>query len=288
MPETYGAHECRAYFVVEQTYGETPSNPNMLGINTENLEPVIEQGLIKVRGIGSRDLQSLATGLRQVRLKIPSALSSESPISLIQHVQTLSSLSIEVLYFKGLFSSPTDVISLLFKGCRLNRVDVECSVDDILRSSIECIGQNMVIGNSKIGASYGDFSGAVPYSQAIVKRGQGDGSNLQEITRVVEWKWSINNNLKPVPVLRSTTPYLLKYLPPRHRELSGELTFEFEATQEFQDVLDDAEFSLWFGLGGSYSALFKYCKWEEVSAPTKIEDLVYVKAKFAARDVLIS
>jgi hypothetical protein len=63
---------------------------------------------------------------------------------------------------------------------------------------------------------------------------------------------------------------------------------EFESKQEFEDVINDAEFSLKFGLGGTYSALFKYCKWEDVSTPTKIEDLVSLKAKFVARDVWIS
>jgi hypothetical protein len=53
-------------------------------------------------------------------------------------------------------------------------------------------------------------------------------------------------------------------------------------------VLNDAEFSLKFGLGGSSSALFKYCKWERVGTPTKVEDLVSLKAPFVARDVIIS
>jgi hypothetical protein len=77
-------------------------------------------------------------------------------------------------------------------------------------------------------------------------------------------------------------------LPARHRELIGELTFEFEDKQEFEDVINDDEFSLKFGLGGSNSALFKYCKWESVATPTRLEDLVTLKARFAARDLVIS
>ena len=91
-----------------------------------------------------------------------------------------------------------------------------------------------------------------------------------------------------MPVIRSTSGHLLKYLPARHRNLSGELTFEFEDKAEFEDIINDAEFSLKFGLGGSNSALFKYCKWEDASTPTKIEDLVSLKAKFVARDMIIS
>ena len=77
-------------------------------------------------------------------------------------------------------------------------------------------------------------------------------------------------------------------MPARHRELSGELTFEFEDKGEFEDVVNDGEFSLKFGLGDSNYALFKYCKWESVTTPTRIEDLVNLKARFIARDVVIA
>jgi hypothetical protein len=289
MVETYGAHECRVYFVAETVYGETPANPAMLGINTQGAEPSLDPGLVKVRGVGSRDLQSLNKGLRKVLLRIPNALSSESPISFIQHVQTLDSLSVQVLYYKGLFSDPTDVISFLYKGCRINRLDVQCSIEDVVKSTVELMGQDVATGTAKIvGATYGDYAGAVPYNDSYIQRGDPDGSNLAAVERVTDWKISVVNNLKSVPVIRSTDGHLLKYLPARHRNLTGELTFEFEDKTEFDDVINDAEFSLKFGLGGAYSALFKYCKWDEVSTPTQIEDLVALKAPFVARDVFIS
>ncbi|MEM3626442.1 MAG: phage tail tube protein [Candidatus Bathyarchaeia archaeon] len=289
MVDTYGAHECRVYFIAESVYGETPTNPYMIGINTEGVEPSLDPGLVKVRGVGSRDLQSLNRGLRKVTLKIPNALSSESPISFIQHAQTLSSLSVQVLYYKGLFANPSDVISFLYKGCRIDKLTVECSIEDIIKSTVELIGQNVTVGTGKIsGATYGDYAGAVPYNESYVQRGTAEGSNLTDVTRVTDWKFTIENNLKAVPVIRPTEGYLLKYLPARHRNLTGELTFEFESKAEFEDVINDAEFSLKFGLGSTYGALFKYCRWEEVSTPTRIEDLVSLKAKFAARDVYIS
>jgi hypothetical protein len=66
------------------------------------------------------------------------------------------------------------------------------------------------------------------------------------------------------------------------------VTFEFESKQEYDDVVNDSEFSLKFGLGGATSALFKYCKWEKMGTPTKVEDLVFLKAPFVARDIVIS
>jgi len=289
MVETYGAHETRVYFVAESSYGTTPSNPAMLGINTQGVEPSLDPGLIKVRGVGSRDLQSLSKGLRKVLLKIPNALSSESPISFIQHVQTLNPLSVQVLYYKGLFASPTDVISFLYKGCRIDKLSVECSIEDVIKSTVDLIGQDVTVGTAKIaGATYGDYLGAVPFNESFVQRGAAAGSGLVDVTRVTDWKFNVENNLKPVPVIRSTDGHLLKYLRERHRNLHGELTFEFESKAEFDDVINDAEFSLKFGLGSTNSALFKYCKWENVGTPTSIEDLVALKAAFAARDVFIS
>jgi len=289
MPDTYGAHECRVYFVQETNYGETPANPSMLGINAENVEPSLDPDLIRVRGVGSRDLQTVKRGLRQANLKIAHLLSSDAPTSFVQHAQTLNSLSLQVLYYKGVFASATDIISLLYKGCRINRLTVECSLEEVLKATVEIVGKDVTVGTSKItGATYGDYAGAIPYNESYVQRGAGDGSGLTALERVADWKFTIENNLRTVPVIRSTDGHLLKYLPARHRSLTGELIFEFESKQEYDDVINDSEFSLKFGLGSTNSALLKYCKWENVATPTRIEDLVSLKASFVARDVVVS
>jgi len=60
----YGAHEAKIFYVEETTYGVTPTNPSMLGIATaENVEPALDPGLLKIRGIGSRDLKVIKKGL---------------------------------------------------------------------------------------------------------------------------------------------------------------------------------------------------------------------------------
>jgi hypothetical protein len=287
MVETYGGQESRVYFIVESSYGVTPANPAMVGINSESFEPEIDPSLIKVMGVGSRDPQALLKGLRKPHLKFTHTLPSTAPITFIQHAQTLDSLSVQVLYYKGLFASATDIISLLHLGCRFDKLSVECSAESYIKSTVDLIGQDLAVGTDKIsGATYGDYAGAVPFYQSSVQRGNGDGSGLTAITRVTDWKFNIENNLKEVPVIGSTA-YLLKYLQARQRVLSGEVTFEFESKGEFDDVVNDAEFSLSFGLG-SNSALFKYCKWNKVTVPTKIEDLVSLKASFVARDVVMS
>jgi hypothetical protein len=281
----YGAHEAKIYYVVEAAYGVTPTSPSMLGIATaENVEPALDPSLIKIRGVGSRDLNIIHRGLRQVGVKVAYAIPSTAPIEFLQHIQTLNSLSVEVFYEKQ-----SSIIDLLHKGCKMDKVTVECSIEDIIKASAELIGQDLVVGTGKIaGATYSDHNGAVPFTESYVQRGAGDGTGLTDVERITDWKFSVENNLKKVPVIRSTSGHLLKYLQERHRSLTGELTFEFESKQEYDDVIDDAEFSLKFGLGGTNSALFKYCKWEKVGTPTKVEDLVSLKAPFVARDMIIS
>lgn len=284
MVNTYGAHENRVYFVDESVYGVTPTNPTMFGIPAESVEPAINPSNIKVRGVGLVDLQAIKKGLRVPSLKVSYPLPSDAPIAFLQwaKVELNKSLSIQALYYKGIFASATDIISLLYKGCKFQKVSVECDIEDVVKATAELLGQDLTVGTAKItGATYGDHTGAVPFYESYVTKG------AVTLDCVSDWKFNIENNLKPVPVIK-TAGYILKYLPHRHRNLTGEVTFEFESKDEFDDVIGDTEFSLEFGLGGSNKAVFSNCKWEDVKTPTKVEDLVSLKASFVARQVAIS
>ena len=282
MVDTYGAHQTRLYYVEETTYGTTPGTPAMVGVPAESLEPAINPSNIKLRGIGSVDLQSIKKGLRQVGIKVAYPLPSDAPIDFLQHakVELDDSLSIEILYYKGLFAEATDIISLLHKGCKFQKLTVECSIEDVVKATAELLGQDLTVGTAKInGATYGDRAGAIPFYESYVKKG------AATLDRVTDWKFDIVNNLKRVPVIRTTDGYLLKYLPHRHRNLSGELTFEFESAEEFNEVINETEFDLEFGLGGSpvKKVVFTSCRWENVATPTSIEDLIALKASFVAK-----
>lgn len=280
MVETYGSDQERVYYVAENTFGITPANPAMLSVPADQIEPSIDPGNIKLRGVGSYDLQLIKKGLRQVGLKVSYPLPSAAPIELLQwaKMDLNKSLSIQVIYYKGNFASATDIISLLFTGMKFHKVSVSCSIEDVIRAVAEFQGLDVSIGTSKIsGATYTDHMGAVAFHETYVKK------DTTMLDRVTDWKFDIENNLKRVPVIRSTNGHLLKYLPFRHRNLSGELTFEFESIQEAIEVLADTEFTLEFGLGGTCKAVFSGCKWDNVSIPSKMEDLLYLKAPFVAK-----
>lgn len=285
MPETYSAHESRLYYVDESVFGQTPTNPAMLSVPAESFEPSVNPGNIKLRGVGSVDLQAIKKGVRAPSLKIAYPLPSEAPINFLQYARNElgKSLSVQLLYYKGAFASATEVISLLFSGCKFQKLTVECSIEEVVKANVELFAQNFTVGTAKLsGASYADYGGAVPFYESYIKK---DAATLE---RVTDWKFTVENNLKQVPVIRSTNGHILKYLPHRHRNLTGEVVFEFESKEEFDNVINDEEFTLEFGLGGASKAVFSNCKWENVAAPTRIEELVSLKAEFVAQTFAVT
>jgi hypothetical protein len=285
MPETYSAHESRVYYVDEATYGQTPTNPSMLSVPAESLEPAVNPNNLKLLGVGSVDLQAIKRGLRSPSLKITYPLPSDAPINFLQYAkdELEKSLSIQLLYYKDVFTSATDVISLLYTGCKFQKLQVECSIEDAVKATAELLAQDLTAGTAKLsGATYADYSGAVPFYESYIKK------DTATLDRVTDWKFTVENNLRQVAVIRASNGHVLKYLPHRHRNLTGEVIFEFESKEEFDNVINDTEFTLEFGLGGSNKATFSNCKWENVEAPTRIEELVSLKAEFVAKSFTIT
>jgi len=275
----YGAHEAKVYFIEETTYGETPSGtgqPAMVEVGVvQEVEPALNPDLIKVRGIGSRDLQHIRRGLRQADLKVTYVLQN---INFLQHATTLTSMSVEVFYEKS-----SGIISLNHKGCRINRLTVEATAEEIMKATAELIGQNVVVGTAKIGASYGDYSDIpLVWYETYVKKG------ATTLERVTDYRFTIENNLRRTPVIRTTDGYLLKYLPVRNRTASGEVICDFETKEELEDIINDTSFSLEFGLGGTHKAVFSGCKWDSSLLATRIEELISQKLSFTAKSVTIS
>ena len=287
MVETYGSHQARFSYVEETTYGQTPGTTMYSLPGAFSAEPDLNPALIKVRGLGSVDLQAIRRGLRTVTFKMDWSLPRDEPVHLLNYAFDLSkSLSVELVYFKGVWASASDIISLLHKGCRFDKVTLSCSVDDYIKASGELLAQNLEIRSTKVGGTYiphGEGDDAVVFfNESYVKKG---GSNLE---RVTDWKCTIENNLKGVPVIRLAEGYLLKYLVQRQRDLSGELTLEFESREEYEEVIGTDQFGLEFGLGAGHKIEFSGCKWERVSTPTKVENLVSLKAPFIAKGVTIT
>jgi hypothetical protein len=284
MVDTYHSDQEKFYYVTEGSFGVVPASPAMLGHSCSNLDPDINPNNIKVAGTGSVDVVSLKRGLRQPLLKLKYPIPSDAPINLLQYVkqELNTSLSLQVLYYKDIFITATDIISLLYKGARFNKATLTCDIDGILECEAEFPSQDVEVTTSKIAnATYTEYAGAVSGSESYVKIG---GVTCERIT---SWKLQIDNSCKAVPVIRSTNGHLAKYLTWGKRLLTGELTFEFESKQEADDILADTEqTNLEFGLGGANKVSVEHTKWDDFSLSGKSEDLIYAKVPFTARGPL--
>jgi len=280
---TYQSSEAKFYYVVEDSYGVIPDAPAMIGIqNVESVEPAVNPGNILLRGIGSRDVNQIKMGLRRVNLKVAYEVPSDDVLSFMQHALTLYPLTCEVIYDKE-----SSIVDLRHLGCKFDQLTVQCSVEDVLKATVDLVGQDLDPQNATISdATYTDFGGGIGYNQCFVQRGNADGSNLQTLEEITDWKFTVNNNLKAIPVIRSENGGLLKFLQSLKRDLTGEVTFDFESgnRSRFYDAVSDSEFSLKFGMGAKYF-LFKYCKWDIVASPTKLDDLVPNNVSFTSSDV---
>jgi hypothetical protein len=275
----YAGFEARLYEFLEATYGVGPTTEDMNEVYfTESIEPSVDPSLIKVRGIGSRDLAQIIRGLQNVTLKVV-ILPKPDLQSWIDYIVSNpdKSFTLEALYTKG-----ANIKSLRHYGCRMNSVEMECEAEELLRATMTFFGQKFETATNKMSSgSYNTVPGDLtPWYNTYIKKA---GVTFE---KCVAWKFTVNENLKQVAVIPSGgTGYLLKYLQPRHREVTGELTVNFEDQTEFNEVVNDNEFSLEFGFGTSKKATLSNCKWSKITAPTGPEDLIAFKLPFVAKSI---
>ncbi len=285
MVETYGQDQERIYYVNEAVKGTTPNNPTVYSVPHESLDPGVDVGNILLRAGGNYDVVAIKRGLRNPTLKVTYPLPSAAPINLLQYAKRDldTTLSVQVLYYKGAFATATDIISLLYSYMRVNKATVSCDIDDVVKATLEMVGQQMATGTAKIaGATYTDYTGAVSFNEsAVTIAGATD-------ERVVGWKFDILNNIRQIPVIRSANGYLAKYVTNGQRSLGGEIKFEFESKAEMDTMLADTAQTLTFGLGGAVVATFTGAKWSNVHHEKLLDDLIAVKAQFDATGLTIA
>jgi hypothetical protein len=112
--ETYNASEQRLYYIDEAAFGATPVNPTMLSVPEDSIEPSIDPGNIRLRGAGSGDLMAIKKGLRAATLKLCILCRQMHRLTCCSTPEmSLTRAYTQLLYFKGVFSVATDIISLL-------------------------------------------------------------------------------------------------------------------------------------------------------------------------------
>ena len=255
-----------------------PATPAFKRLTADDIDPGIDPSLIKVRGCGSRDLVAVKRGLLKADLTINYPLPSDNLMDFLYHVVDCYSMTVSVLD-----EGPDELVDVLYTGARIDKATVSCSIEDVLRAQCILMAQDATSSNAKpVDATYDLLSGAVSWADVQVLKGDADGANLTPFEFATDWKFTIANNLKRVAVIRASNPTKAKYIVPRIRDLSGELTCTFENKDQFYAAAEGT-FSLKFDLSAGKYFLFKNCMWEKVNAPRRPDDIVSMKLGFVAQ-----
>jgi len=222
----------KAFYVEETTYGTTPANPSFQWIGiVQNVEPNYDRSLIKLRGIGSRDLSYILRGLLKAEVSMEHAYQNKT---FLAFANTLNDFSMEVYTDDG-----TTINSFLHTGGMINSVDVSCSVNNLVTVKPNIIAKTVTIGTTHpSGATYASDPATTPKTWYNTKMEIPSGT---EIGGVTDWSFKINNNLERYPVITNINGDLLKYLVERQREYTGELTIAYMSNTLLTAMTDAAE-----------------------------------------------
>ena len=221
-------------YIVESYFGAgLPVTPVFQRIMPDDIDPGVDPALVKIRGCGTRDLVAIKRGLLKADLKVAYPIPSDNIMDFLHHVVDCFALSISVLD-----EGPTELVDVRYVSALIDKATVSCSLEDVLRAECDLMAQDVNGYSEKpTGATYNLLGGAVSWADVKVLKGDADGSNLQAFDMVTDFKFTIANNLKRIGVLRATNPTKPKYIAPRQRDLSGELTCTFENKDQYYEQL---------------------------------------------------
>jgi len=207
----------KAFYVEEATYGITPANPSMQWIGiVQNVEPNYDRSLIKLRGIGSRDLSYIIKGLLKAEVSMEYAYQDKT---FLAFANTLNDFTMEIYTYDATLNI------YLHSGGMINSIDVNASVNNLVTVKPAIIAQNVSISTSHpAGVTYATDPGIVPKTWYDTQVEIPAGTPVDGVT---DWTFKINNNLERYPVIRTTSGDILKYLVERQREFSGDLTVAY-------------------------------------------------------------
>jgi hypothetical protein len=268
----------KAYYVEEATYGTTPANPSFQWIGVvQNVEPNMDRSLIKLRGIGSRDLSYIIKGLLKAEVSMEYAYEDNIFLNFADY---LNDFSMEVYTDNG-----TTVNSYLYVGGMINSVDVNCSVNNLITVKPNIIAKNVTIGTAHpSGATYASDSGFAPKTWYDTKVEIPSGT---EIDGVTDWSFKINNNLERYPVVTSTSGDLLKYLVERHREYTGELTVAYMSNTLLSAMKDSSEMAtLNINISG-HNYMFNKVKFDTGRLTARPVEVIPQKLSWTAKTLTI-
>lgn len=285
MSEPYNGDNCLVNYCEEQSFGQLPTSPVFNILPSFEAQPTADPRYIRVKTLGSDELNSIKRGMNKGTLRVSWFLpSTPNPTGFLKKLMDAEkSVAMEVAYFQGEWSDPDNLIALLFNGCKAERITLEVaaspneSEEALWRATADLIAQKVAVGTAKAGTSYSAETGSIAWGENAYTYVKKDTTWVATATKV---KVDINYGLKPIPTIRDTNPFLMKILHRSKVEPVATLEFDFEDDDRWEDITGDvsADWSIGLGANGHY-LLLDDAKLVEVGSPTKVDEIVYVTCK---------
>ena len=239
------------------------------------------------RGIGSVDINAIRTGMKKPELNLKwivqrkrSVATAFNPATLLALAHTFPTygLGFEVLYTYG----PTpSYVSLWYKGCLMNKLTLDWSIDSFITASAELYCQNLVSGVAGVGNSYASDPLNLTNSYALPLTGfdsevfldvDAGGDTPTDVKRV---HFEIDNKLTRLPVIQTSNSELLKYMAKGARTLEGEIEIYFASRTAFDYVLGNNALDIMIDLNKTDNSPrfdFTGCKIDDSMISTRISE----------------
>lgn len=299
-PEPYNGDNCCVSYCLEQSFGVLPANPAFKITTAYEAQPIGDPRYLQVKTLGSPAWQRIIKqGMKHAGLRLSWFLPSSDPTGLLLNLMSQfdingpNSLAFEVAYFFYEWSEPQNLVTLLFNGCKCDRLTVEVaatpneSEEALFRASADIVAQKVTVGTSKNGASYSSESGCIAWGEnqhCYVRIGE--STIVDTISR---YKLDFSWNLKPVVTIRPTNGLLMKALYASKMNASATLEFYFQDKDRWSDLVSGAYSDYWyFNLGADGRMIvFEEPRVVEISNATKVDDLVYVTCKLLPKNAYL-
>jgi len=293
LTEVVGSENVKVYFDTEDTYGDGGSaglpDFSWLGIVQEPAQ-AMDNNLSECRGIGDIDINSLRPGMVAPDLDIKyiiqkykaggCAYGDWDPATFLKYATTFpTGLGLEWLASFG--ATPT-IISLWYKGFLVDSLEIDFTADSFVTASVKLLGQNIAVGTAAVGNSYEDNPLDLANSNCLPLTGfdaevfmNATGAVDVPLTNVKSVKLSVKNHLARIPVIRSATPTLLKYIQRTKRELTGEIVVFMESSSEYKDLVDMTDLDIRVDLDSTQDRPyfdFSHCTLDKGSIGTRINE----------------
>ena len=251
MSVVIGPENAQAYYDDEDTYGDGGSagSPDFKWIGMVQECPSLSSySKMPSRGIGSVDINAIRAGMKKPELNLKWIVQRKRTVATafnpavflkLAHTFPTKGLGFEVLYTYDTSS----YVSVWYKGCLLNKLTLDWTIDSFVIASAQIYSQNTATGVAGVGNSYASDPLNLTNSYALPLTGfdtevfldvDAGGDSTTEVRRV---HFEIDNKLTRLPVIQASNPELLKYMAKGARTLEGELTVYFASKTAFDYVL---------------------------------------------------